>query len=97
MYDGVPTIVTTWLAIMPKISIFVLLLELQSGLGFTGASLSLLIDGVSFDVWKNLLLISSLLSDVYNRKLDVLYRGLSGYNTTWIFPVFEQVRFSVST
>lgn len=62
VYDGVPTIVTTWLAIMPKISIFVFLLELQSGLGFTGASLSLLIDGVSFDVWKNLLLVSSLLS-----------------------------------
>lgn len=62
VYDGVPTIVTTWLTIMPKISIFVLLLELQSGLGFTGASLSLLIDGASFDVWKNLLLISSLLS-----------------------------------
>jgi NADH-ubiquinone oxidoreductase chain 2 len=64
VYDGVPTIVTTWLAIMPKISIFVFLLELQTGLGFTGASLSLLVfaDGVSFDVWKNLLLVSSLLS-----------------------------------
>lgn len=64
VYDGVPTIVTTWLTIMPKISIFVLILELQSGLGFTGASLSLLIDNVSApsDVWKNLLLISSLLS-----------------------------------
>jgi NADH-ubiquinone oxidoreductase chain 2 len=47
---------------MPKISIFVLLLELQSGFGFTGASLSLLVDGVPFDVWKNLLLVSSLLS-----------------------------------
>ena len=31
-------------------------------------------------------------SDVYNRKLDVIVRGLSGYNTTWIFPVFEKVR-----
>jgi NADH-ubiquinone oxidoreductase chain 2 len=62
VYDGVPTIVTTWLTIMPKLSIFVFLLELQSGLGFTGASLSLLIDGVPFDVWKNLLLVSSLLS-----------------------------------
>jgi NADH-ubiquinone oxidoreductase chain 2 len=62
VYDGVPTIVTTWLAIMPKISIFVLLLELQRGLGFTNASLSLLIDGVPFNVWKNLLLVSSLLS-----------------------------------
>lgn len=73
VYDGVPTIVTTWLTIMPKISIFVLLLELQRGLGFTGASLSLLLpfevagpigpaDSMSFDVWKNLLLVSSLLS-----------------------------------
>jgi NADH-ubiquinone oxidoreductase chain 2 len=62
VYDGTPTIVTTWLTIMPKISIFVFLLELQSGLGFNGASLTLLFDGISFDVWKNLLLISSLLS-----------------------------------
>ncbi|KAJ3542816.1 hypothetical protein NM688_g5935 [Phlebia brevispora] len=30
------------------------------------------------------------LSYVYNRKLDVLNRGLSGYNTTWALPVFEQ-------
>jgi NADH-ubiquinone oxidoreductase chain 2 len=60
VYDGVPTIVTTWLTVMPKISIFVFLLELQSGL--SGASLTLLLDGVSFDVWKNLLLVSSLLS-----------------------------------
>lgn len=62
VYDGTPTIVTTWLTIMPKISIFIFLLELQSGLGFSGASLTLLFDGVSFDVWKNLLLVSSLLS-----------------------------------
>ncbi|KAF6767304.1 NADH:ubiquinone/plastoquinone oxidoreductase, partial [Kalmanozyma brasiliensis GHG001] len=32
VYDGVPTIVTSWLTTMPKISIFVFLLELQSGL-----------------------------------------------------------------
>ena len=30
VYDGVPTIVTTWLAVMPKISIMVLLLTLHS-------------------------------------------------------------------
>lgn len=30
-------------------------------------------------------------SDVYARKLDVLNRGLSGYNTEWAIPVFEQV------
>lgn len=62
VYDGVPTIVTTWLTIMPKLSIFALLLELQSGLQFNGGSLAVLLNGVSFDVWTNLLLISSLLS-----------------------------------
>jgi lysophospholipase L1-like esterase len=29
--------------------------------------------------------------DVYARKLDVLNRGLSGYNTDWALPVLEQV------
>lgn len=28
---------------------------------------------------------------VYARKLDVINRGLSGYNTEWGIPVFEQV------
>lgn len=61
VYDGTPTIVTTWLTIMPKISILMFLLELQSGL--SGMSLALLFsDGSSFNVWKNLLLMSSLLS-----------------------------------
>jgi len=58
VYDGTPTIVTTWLTIMPKLSIFVLLLELQSGL----QSLAVMVNGVSFDVWTNLLLVCSLLS-----------------------------------
>lgn len=30
-------------------------------------------------------------SVVYARKLDVINRGLSGYNTEWAIPVFEQV------
>lgn len=47
---------------MPKISILVFLLSLQIGLEFSGSSLRLVFNGVSFDVWKNLLLISSLLS-----------------------------------
>lgn len=29
--------------------------------------------------------------DVYGRKLDILNRGLAGYNTDWAIPVFEQV------
>ena len=62
VYDGTPTIVTTWLTIMPKISILVFLLELQTGL--SGVTLSLPFAGESFcfNVWKNLLLISSMLS-----------------------------------
>lgn len=60
VYDGTPTIVTTWLTIMPKISIFIFLLELQSGLN--NRSLRLSFDGMSLDVWKNLLLTSALLS-----------------------------------
>lgn len=69
VYDGTPTIVTTWLTIMPKISILVFLLLLQTGLSFPGGesvTLSLpfafLADGTGFSVWKNLLLVSSLLS-----------------------------------
>ncbi|KAH9857693.1 SGNH hydrolase [Lenzites betulinus] len=31
------------------------------------------------------------LGEVYIRKLDVVNRGFSGYNTDWIIPVFEQI------
>ncbi|EIW60746.1 SGNH hydrolase [Trametes versicolor FP-101664 SS1] len=30
------------------------------------------------------------LAHVYNRRMDVLNRGFSGYNTEWALPVFEQ-------
>lgn len=69
VYDNVPTNVTTWLAIMPKISVFVLLLELQVGLSGT-----LTIGRDSIDVWKNLLLVCSLLSLVFGTVV-----GLSQY------------------
>lgn len=62
VYDEVPTIVTTWLTIMPKISILVLFIELQSGIGLNIDSLTLLFGYSSFNVFKNLLLMSSLLS-----------------------------------
>jgi hypothetical protein len=29
--------------------------------------------------------------DLYVRKLDILNRGFSGYNTDWALPVWEQV------
>lgn len=41
VYDDSPTIVTMWLTIMPKISILILLLELQTQLGFMGELTSL--------------------------------------------------------
>ena len=60
VYDGVPTIVTTWLTVMPKISIFIFLLELQIG----SESIASVFDGASgsINIWKNLLLTTSLLS-----------------------------------
>jgi len=71
VYDDVPTIVTTWLTIMPKIAIVVFLLELNSGL--LNDSVSMLLPGTGdvsglsssltdINVLKNLFLISSLLS-----------------------------------
>lgn len=67
VYDGVPTIVTTWIAVMPKISIFVLLLTLHSLTQNLGLSLSdvTALYGIAFSpegVWQALLLVSSLLS-----------------------------------
>lgn len=68
VYDGVPTIVTSWLTTMPKISIFVFLLELQTGLEGSFESINLIIANLpiggetSINIWKNLLLITSLIS-----------------------------------
>jgi NADH-ubiquinone oxidoreductase chain 2 len=58
VYDGVPTIVTTWLAVMPKISIMILLLSLHSLTEGIGLSLG----EVTVNVWQALLLVCSLLS-----------------------------------
>jgi NADH-ubiquinone oxidoreductase chain 2 len=73
VYDEVPTIVTIWLTIIPKISILVLLLELQAYYGFTlmtsaadAANISNILSNpyLSYNgsILKDLLLISSLLS-----------------------------------
>jgi len=73
VYDNVPTIVTTWLSIMPKLSIFIFLLELQAipfigsnigGDGLLLSSTSIMPDSylITGSLVKNLLLISSLLS-----------------------------------
>jgi NADH-ubiquinone oxidoreductase chain 2 len=64
VYDGVPTIVTTWLTVMPKISIFVFLLELTTG--GIGSQANLLFEPFAYlgsvNIWQNLLLTTSLLS-----------------------------------
>jgi NADH-ubiquinone oxidoreductase chain 2 len=58
VYDGTPTIVTTWLTVMPKISIFVFLLELYQG---TSVMISQNISYVS-GISTNLLLVCAFLS-----------------------------------
>ena len=57
VYDDSPTIVTIWLTIMPKISIIILLLEIN-----TQINLELILGNTTINVIKYLLLISSLLS-----------------------------------
>ena len=48
VYDGTPTIVTTWLTIIPKISILVLLLELQIKLGQIGGLNTIIINNYGY-------------------------------------------------
>jgi len=60
VYDEVPTIVTIWLTIMPKIAILVLLLELYTQIGYIGLPYGVELNSIY--LLKNLLLISSLLS-----------------------------------
>jgi NADH-ubiquinone oxidoreductase chain 2 len=56
VYDGVPTIVTTWLAIMPKVAILAFLGEFQ-GFSYLGR-----VYDTSYPIWPNILLVSALLS-----------------------------------
>lgn len=60
VYDGVPTIVTTWLAVLPKISILSFLLEMRPNL--SNHSLDMVSDFMSYNAWTLLLLTSSLIS-----------------------------------
>ena len=55
----------------------------------------LLVSPVSFPLLVTLEILGSQIQKnsqvVYCRKLDVINRGLSGFNTEWAIPVFEQV------
>jgi NADH-ubiquinone oxidoreductase chain 2 len=57
VYDGVPTLVTTWLSIMPKVALLGLVLSLTH---VYAGSFSL--TGVNADVWTTLMLVSCVLS-----------------------------------
>lgn len=63
VYDGIPTIVTTFVATIAKISIFALMLELVLYTDYSDISINLsyglTIEGIN---WKNILIISSLIS-----------------------------------
>lgn len=55
VYDGVPTIVTTWLTIIPKISILILLLELYTNMGIIGGLKTILISNSGYISTLNML------------------------------------------
>ena len=78
VYDDSPTIITIWLTIMPKISILVLLLELQTQIGLLG-NIS------SHDFQSNLI-------ELYNDSISNinLYEGMSimiGENTIYVLKI----------
>ncbi|CAO1639668.1 unnamed protein product (mitochondrion) [Sympodiomycopsis kandeliae] len=62
VYDGVPTAVTIFLQTIPKISIFLFIVEIQTGLLGSFDSLSLIQDNTRLCLWKNLVLYASLSS-----------------------------------
>lgn len=65
VYNDSPTIVTIWLTIMPKLSIFLFLLEIYTNIESLGSSLTVSAITETLNngyVFKNLLLLSSLLS-----------------------------------
>lgn len=72
VYDGIPTIVTTFVATIAKLSIFVFILKLVLQTGYKDLSLdigyNLKLDNVN---WKNILVISSLMSLVIGSVLGL--------------------------
>jgi NADH-ubiquinone oxidoreductase chain 2 len=78
VYDDSPTIVTIWLTIMPKISILILLLELQTQIGLLG------------DIYSNDL--QSNLTELYNNSISNIniYEGITimiGENTIYVLKI----------
>ena len=53
------------------------------GARLTGTSIPIMTSTLHFKLYNT--------TDLYARKLDVLNRGFSGYNTDWALPVWRQV------
>src|SRR3954470_18061165 len=70
VYDGVPTIVTAWLTTMPKISLFLFLLEFQE--------FALL---YNWSTWTQLLLFSSMLSFIVGALSQYRVKRLLAYSS----------------
>jgi NADH-ubiquinone oxidoreductase chain 2 len=74
VYDDSPTIVTIWLTIMPKISILIFLLELQTQIGYTG-------NGDIYSISSGLDLLNSFTS-INNQNLTT--NIITGENTAYL-------------
>lgn len=84
VYDGTPTIVTTWLTIIPKISILFILLELQVKLGNIMLVATQNSSILNNNIFKYLLLISATLSVIIGSLLglaQVKIKRLLAYST----------------
>ncbi len=85
VYDGTPTIVTTWLTIIPKISILFILLELQIKLGIVGGLKTIIINNSGFSyaagAEQNINLLSALSWsswDIFNSNIVTTTASLEG-------------------
>jgi len=89
VYDGVPTIITMFLTTMPKVSIFLVLLQIQ--LGFQGSlnSISVSVGDSVYNVWAILILIASTLSLIVG---TVGRTEPTSYQTTTILFNYQSCR-----
>uniref|UniRef100_UPI00315CEFBA NADH dehydrogenase subunit 2 n=1 Tax=Infundibulicybe hongyinpan TaxID=2486348 RepID=UPI00315CEFBA len=83
VYDDTPTIVTIWLTIMPKISIVILLLELQTQIGFMGGLNSLTVSTNGYAEFLNSIASIST-NDIYQLSVLSPLNYLGGENSIYI-------------
>jgi NADH-ubiquinone oxidoreductase chain 2 len=75
VYNSVPTVVTTWLAVMPKIAVFMLLLNVCLMVASSAVS-SLDVSQAAINAWQLLLLVSAVLSLVIGTVLGLAQRHI---------------------